>query len=107
MMCVRAAPVANDNVQGAVIRFAVEPRLVTPQKAARRLHLSLTEFENRLLDLLKSGFPAPCDITGNFDLKAIDLWLDRRSGLDFTERKSPAGHARNASDVVWGRLANG
>jgi hypothetical protein len=30
---------ANDNVKGAAIRFAVEPRYVPQAKAARRLHL--------------------------------------------------------------------
>lgn len=63
------------------IRFQVEPRDVPPVKAARRLHLTLEEFEERLVRLRARGFPAADPDTGNFDLKAIDDWMDRRSGL--------------------------
>ena len=31
--------------------------------------------------LYARGFPRPDPDTGRFDLKAIDLWMDRRSGL--------------------------
>ena len=63
------------------IRFPIEPRFVPPNKAARRLHLTLDVFTAKLPQLVASGFPAACPITGNFDLKAIDAWADRRSGL--------------------------
>lgn len=92
----------NDNnpISGS-IRFSVEPRLVPPTKAARRLHLTLTEFEMKRAALHRSGFPLPCDITGNFDLHAIEAWQDRRSGL-----ASPAViTAFNAADVFAARLA--
>lgn len=73
---------ANDNVpMQADIRFAVEPRLIPEAKAARRLHLTAASFRDKLSDLRQHGFPEPCPVTGNFDLKAIDLWLDQRSGL--------------------------
>ena len=72
---------ANDNVRGAAIRFAVEPRYVPQVKAARRLHLTGSEFSAALEALLDEGFPAPCPITGHFDLKAIDAWMDKRAGL--------------------------
>jgi hypothetical protein len=73
---------ANDNVPtGAAIRFAVEPRLIPAQKAARRLHLSFLEFREKLQQLRAQGFPPPCSVTGHYDLKAIDIWLDDRSGL--------------------------
>lgn len=62
------------------VRYVVEPRLVPPTKAARRLHLTLPEFRNHLPALRKDGFPAACSITGHFDLKAIDAWLDKRAG---------------------------
>lgn len=63
------------------IRFAVEPRLVPAQKAARRLHLTEAEFREKLDALLRVGFPAACSVTGHFDLKAIDAWLDARAGI--------------------------
>ncbi len=73
---------ANDNVlSGASIRFAVEPRLVPAQKAARRLHLTKGEFSSLRPALLDAGFPRPCEITGHYDLKAIETWLDSRAGL--------------------------
>jgi hypothetical protein len=63
------------------IRFVVEPRLVPAHKAARRLHLTEAEFRGKLDALLRVGFPAACSITGHYDLKAIDEWLDKRSGV--------------------------
>jgi hypothetical protein len=55
---------------------------VPAQKAARRLHLTEAEFRDRLHALQRVGFPAACTITGHYDLKAIDEWLDRRMGHD-------------------------
>lgn len=73
---------ANDNaLAGASIRFAVEPRLVPLQKAARRLHLTASEFKGKEQLLGGAGFPAPCPVTGHYDLKAIDAWLDQQAGL--------------------------
>lgn len=63
------------------IRFAVEPRLVPPTKAARRLHLTLAEFNLKREALYRAGFPQACSVTGHYDLVAIDAWLDRRSGV--------------------------
>jgi hypothetical protein len=63
------------------IRFSVEPRLVPAQKAARRLHLTEAEFNGKLRELMQSGFPHACSITGHYDLKAIDEWIDKRSGV--------------------------
>ena len=73
---------ANDNSpSGASIRFSVEPRLVPAQKAARRLHLTKSEFTVLGPALRDAGFPQPCAITGHYDLKAIESWLDSRAGL--------------------------
>jgi hypothetical protein len=63
------------------IRFSVAPRLVPAQKAARRLHLTPKEFEEKMRALRRAGFPAACSVTGHYDLRAIDEWLDRRVGL--------------------------
>jgi hypothetical protein len=82
---------ANDNFpKGESIRFKVEPRLVPPNKAARRLHLTLIEFQSKLPSLINHGFPYPCLITGYFDLIAIDHWLDGIAGLSSSEEAFPA-----------------
>ena len=75
MRAVGNGPTANS------VRFRVEPRLVPACKAARRLHLTLAAFEAMLPALVNCGFPSPCPVIGHFDLKAIEVWLDRVAGL--------------------------
>jgi hypothetical protein len=82
-------------------RFRVEPRDVPAEMAARRLGIGQGDFETRLPDLLARGFPPPDPTTGNFDLKAIDDWMDRRSGLTLMK----AAIARDAGSVVAERIA--
>jgi hypothetical protein len=65
-------------VTGESIRYPVEPRDVPAVKAARRLHLTLTEFEEMKEELFRRGFPRPDPTTGNFDLIEIDRWMDGR-----------------------------
>lgn len=78
-----AKTASNDNQPKAcAIRFSVEPRLIPAAKAARRLHLAPCQFEDKRGALLAHGFPAPCPVTGHFDLVAIDSWLDRMSGIE-------------------------
>ena len=83
------------------IRFKVDPRDVPAVVAARRLGLSLDVFNGRLPDLLARGFPPPDPTTGNFDLKAIDAWMDQRSGLGMI----PQPVARDATAVGMSRIA--
>lgn len=83
------------------IRFPVQPRLVPPVKAARFLHLTLAEFNGAIPALRKAGFPAPCPVTGHYDLLAIGAWQDRRSGLS----SGPATPA-DADTLIRERLAN-
>lgn len=71
----------------ADIRYSIEPRLVPPVKAARRLHLTLIEFDRMRHALEEIGLPEPCPVTGHYDLTAIDVWLDRRVGLGRTTKK--------------------
>ena len=63
------------------VRFPVEPRDIPEAKAARRLGMTEAEFGEVRERLFARGFPKPDPDTGRFDLKAIDLWMDRRSGL--------------------------
>jgi hypothetical protein len=60
------------------IRFRVEPRDIPVEKAARRLHLTTTEFQAKLPALLARGFPRPDPTTSMFDLAAIDQWMTAR-----------------------------
>jgi hypothetical protein len=92
---------ANDNVKGASVRFTVDPRYVPPQKAARRMHLTAPEFTDALPKLLLAGFPAPCPITGHFDLHAMDTWMDRRAGI--VQFATVA--ANDVGNIVSARLA--
>ena len=71
---------------GAALRFPVEPRLVPAAKAARRVGLHVDEFLAKIGALCKAGFPPAEPVTGNFDLKAIDAWLDRRAGLQAAQQ---------------------
>jgi hypothetical protein len=74
------------------IRCRVDPGDVAPVKAARRLGLTLDEFEARLPALLARGFP-PADVTtGMYDLDEIDRWRARRHGAgeQLTAASKPA-----------------
>lgn len=85
--------------QQSQVRFPVDPRDVPPAKAARRLHLTLAEFEQLLPRLFQRGFPRPDPDTGNYDLKAVDQWMDSRSSLH------PTNPTRDARNEISERLA--
>jgi hypothetical protein len=84
------------------MRFRVDPRDVPAALAARRLGLTRHEFEEELMQLIQRGFPNPDPTTGHFDLKAIEKWMDRRSGLDGTSQPT----ALDAAAVVGDRIAD-
>lgn len=71
--------------------FRIEPRDILPKEAAARLRLSEPDFLTVLPRLQQRGFPPPDPDTGNFDLKAIDVWMDDRSGLAISDRAHDAG----------------
>ena len=86
---------------GGCIRYRIDPRDVPPEKAARRLHLTLAGFDLVREELHARGFPRPDPTTQMFDLVAIDAWMDRRSGLaGLTVNDGP----RNAEEVSRDRL---
>lgn len=60
------------------LRFPVTPGDVPPEKAARRLGLTLDRFSDLLPQLLRRGFPPSDPDTGNYDLDAIDAWRASR-----------------------------
>jgi hypothetical protein len=61
------------------VRFRVDPADVPPEKAARRLHLTLEKFNEVLPRLLARGFPPADPDTGCYGLEAIDQWRKLRT----------------------------
>jgi hypothetical protein len=89
------------------IRFRVDPRGIPPAKAARRLGLTLSAFDGLQAELFARGFPRPDSTTGNYDLVAIDAWMDRQipnpqadGAAGLTDRPP----ARNAQEVFGERI---
>jgi hypothetical protein len=76
------------------IRFTVNPGDVPAVKIARRLHLTLAEFQAKLPELLARGFPPPDPTTGMFDLEATDEWRRRRHPRLFLTQPERARDAR-------------
>lgn len=76
-----------------------------PMVAARRLWLTLEQFNAQLPSLLLRGFPQADKTTGMYDLDAIDAWRRARNPQVYADRLTPAPTARNAQDVVAQRLA--
>lgn len=60
------------------VRFTVDPGDVSPEKAARHMHMTIAEFKEKLPELLDRGFPPADPTTGNYDLDAIKLWRAAR-----------------------------
>ena len=91
----------------SAVRFKVEPGDVPPEKAARRLHLTLAEFNGVLPKLLARGFPPPDPDTHMYDLEAIDQWRKLRSAPLFGLTHSPAAEqsANSPSSGMGDRFA--
>lgn len=64
-----------------VVRFPVQPRMVSPEKVARRLGVTPAAFSSKRSDLERDGFPMPDGVLGTYCLEAVDKWIDRRAGL--------------------------
>ena len=92
--------------QAAALRFRIDPRNVPADKAARVLGPTIAAFSAALPRLQNRGFPAADPDTGNYDLKAIEAWMDRRSGLaDFRVcSRSTARRMVIASALLSARL---
>lgn len=88
---------------GSSVRFKITPRLVPTSKAARYLHLTTRELENALPLLIERGFPRPCPVIGHLDLAAVDLWLDRQSGISPPGLEEP--DERDREQEVLERIA--
>jgi hypothetical protein len=88
---------------GALVRYRVDPRDVPREQAARRLGTALAHFDAIYPNLLARGFPPPDPDTGNFDLAAIDRWMDGRHAHLFGPNSEI--QARDARTVVRDRIA--
>lgn len=84
------------------LRFRVDPGDVPADKAARRLHLTLAEFEAALPELYARLFPRPDPTTGMFDLEAIDEWRRRRHPNLFLTHPERARDARALLPMTGG-----
>jgi len=84
-------------------RFHIEARDVPSNEAARRLGVSLEQFQELLPRLCSRGFPGPDPDTGNFDLAAIDRWCDARHLHLFGAGAQM--QARDAKEVAKNRIA--
>jgi hypothetical protein len=71
---------------------------------ARRLGLSDAEFAARYPSLRARGFPPPDPDTGNFDLHAVERWMDARNPHLFGDSAAMM-QARDASTVAPERIA--
>jgi hypothetical protein len=88
------------------IRFPVDPRDIPAEKVARRLHLTLAQFDEVKDRLFARGFPHADPDTGNYDSVAIERWMDARSGLDTGADLTAEPKPRNAQEVFGGRRAS-
>lgn len=89
-------------------RLRVDPGDVPAEKAARRIGLTLPEFEARKHALFDRGFPQPDETTGLYDLDAIDRWRHARFPHLYPETRSTLTaepQPRDAREVSRGRLA--
>jgi hypothetical protein len=85
-----------------MMRFRIEPRDVPAEAAARRLGLTLDEFNGKFPNLIARGFPGPDPDTGNFDMQAIDRWCNARHPHLFSD--AAGMQARDASTVARARI---
>ena len=72
-------------------KFMPEPRGWNDKQVCARLNKGPDWLKTHLPELEATGFPPPDPITGDRDAKAIELWWDRRSGIekDMTAKLNP------------------
>lgn len=57
------------------------PRGLLQREVGWYLGIGESRFRQLKPQLEREGFPKPDSITGRYDRRAIDLWLDQRSGI--------------------------
>jgi hypothetical protein len=94
----------TSSIRPPAYRHRVVPRDVPPEVAAKRLGLTLAQFEEALPALLDRGFPRADCTTLLFDLQAIEKWMDDRHCLAGGRplRDSDDGYAEKARRILNG-----
>lgn len=85
------------------MRFHVQPRCVPPAVAARRIGISEKRFHQIADDLREHGFPVPDAVTGNYDLEAIDRYIDRRNA-ELLAKSGTDGDAETDNSLFLARI---
>lgn len=80
------------------VRFPIQPRMISPEKAARRLGVTTAVFAEKRQALEAAGFPKAEPVLGNYCLEAVDKWIDAQAGL------APAGGLVSDRAVIAERL---
>lgn len=74
----RVSRPASPRPRAPEIRFRVDPAYAPPDKIARRLCLTESQFRDCAPRLFARGFPMPDETTGMYDLEAVDRWRKRQ-----------------------------
>jgi len=87
------------------VRFPLDPRLIPPEKVARRLGVTPAVFAAKLDELRAQGFPQPDPVLGNWCLDAVDRWIDERAGLvrEGDPLSAQAAMRRAVRERAWAR----
>jgi hypothetical protein len=85
------------------MRFHVQPRCVPPAVAAKRIGITENRFRQVAEDLREHGFPLPDAVTGNYDLEAIDRYIDRRNAELLAKASNDDGPETN-NDLFLARI---
>ncbi|MDH2311462.1 hypothetical protein [Methylobacterium brachiatum] len=79
------------------VRFSVDPADIPAEKVARRLHLTIAQFDAVRTRLFMRGFPRPDPDTGMYCLEAIDRWRLHRHPGQFPELTAPGSAVSGAA----------
>lgn len=83
-------------------KAAITPRIWNETETAAHLGMCVTTFRTKLPQLLDAGFPARDQLLRGYDSRAVESWLDSRSGLTATSAlatATPAGPS--LGDLSW------
>jgi len=76
-------------------KYIPEPREWSDAQVAARLNMSLTYFHDHRAELVAAGMPdRDALLAGRTDSKALELWLDGRSGIGLATNDDEAAALR-------------
>lgn len=87
------------------VRFPIQPRMVPPEKVARRLGVTAAVFAEKRQALESAGFPKAEPVLGNYCLEAVDNWIDLKAGLTRADDPASAQAAmlRAVREKAWAK----